>query len=205
MLIRTLYFRLHHVSRFSRVVAPKIIYSSMVSFQKGPTHHAYAWQIGPFWQDTLDIWKWVWIQQMWSFCGDLWGSTPKVYLACHSTTQYFFSLHIQRFQTKPTSCITSVTTPPDTALSHRTSGPQRGSIFLYHKNCIQWNRANFLSNQGWSVSVVFNWPSLDKMAAISQTIFSNAFWWLKSFVFSFKFHWSLLLKVGLTIIKHWFR
>ena len=29
---------------------------SMVSCQKGPTRHAYAWQIGPFWQDTLDIW-----------------------------------------------------------------------------------------------------------------------------------------------------
>ena len=28
---------------------------SMVSCQKGPTRHAYAWQIGPFWQDTLDI------------------------------------------------------------------------------------------------------------------------------------------------------
>ena len=25
-----------------------------VSCQKGPIHHAYAWQIGPFWQDTLD-------------------------------------------------------------------------------------------------------------------------------------------------------
>ena len=29
--------------------------SSMVSCQKGPTHHAYAWQIGPFWRDTLDM------------------------------------------------------------------------------------------------------------------------------------------------------
>ena len=28
----------------------------MASCQKGPTRHAYAWQIGPFWQDTLDIW-----------------------------------------------------------------------------------------------------------------------------------------------------
>ena len=27
----------------------------MVSCQKGPTRHAYAWQIGPFWQETLDI------------------------------------------------------------------------------------------------------------------------------------------------------
>ena len=26
---------------------------SMVSCQKGPTRHAYAWQMGPFWQDTL--------------------------------------------------------------------------------------------------------------------------------------------------------
>ena len=28
---------------------------SMVSCQKGPTRHAYAWQIGPFWQDTLEM------------------------------------------------------------------------------------------------------------------------------------------------------
>ena len=27
----------------------------MVSCQKGSTRHAYAWQIGPFWQDTLVI------------------------------------------------------------------------------------------------------------------------------------------------------
>ena len=27
----------------------------MVSCQKGPTRRAYAWPIGPFWQDTLDI------------------------------------------------------------------------------------------------------------------------------------------------------
>ena len=23
--------------------------------QKGPTRHAYAWRMGPFWQDTLDM------------------------------------------------------------------------------------------------------------------------------------------------------
>ena len=28
---------------------------SRASCQKGPTRHAYAWQIGPFWQDTLDL------------------------------------------------------------------------------------------------------------------------------------------------------
>ena len=30
-------------------------YKSRVSCQKGPTRHTYAWQIGPFWQDTLEI------------------------------------------------------------------------------------------------------------------------------------------------------
>ena len=30
-------------------------FMSIVSCQKGPTRHAYAWQIGPFWQDTLDV------------------------------------------------------------------------------------------------------------------------------------------------------
>ena len=29
-------------------------YISRVSYQKGPTRHAEAWRVGPFWQDTLD-------------------------------------------------------------------------------------------------------------------------------------------------------
>ena len=33
----------------------KAEHKSRVSCQKGSTHHAYAWQIGPFWQDTLEI------------------------------------------------------------------------------------------------------------------------------------------------------
>ena len=28
---------------------------SRVSCQKGPTRNAYTWQIGPFWQDNLDM------------------------------------------------------------------------------------------------------------------------------------------------------
>ena len=34
-------------------------YMSRVSCQKGPTRHAYAWQIAPCWQDTLDV-CWIW-------------------------------------------------------------------------------------------------------------------------------------------------
>ena len=43
------------------------------------------------------------------------------------------------------------------------------------------------------------------MATISQTIFSDAFSWTKSFVFWLKFHWSLLLRVQMTINKHYRR
>ena len=35
--------------------ASSLLDISMVSCQKGPTRHAYAWQIGPFWRDTIDI------------------------------------------------------------------------------------------------------------------------------------------------------
>ena len=41
----------------------------------------------------------------------------------------------------------------------------------------------------------------DKMDAISQTTFSNAISWISWL----KFHWSLFLRVQLTISQHWFR
>ena len=46
---------------------------------------------------------------------------------------------------------------------------------------------------------------LDKMAAIWQTIFLDAFSWMKSFVFWLKFHLGLFPRVQLTITQHWFR
>ena len=45
----------------------------------------------------------------------------------------------------------------------------------------------------------------DKMAAISQTMFSNAFSWMKMCECCLSFHWSLFLRVQLTIFHHWFR
>ena len=45
----------------------------------------------------------------------------------------------------------------------------------------------------------------DKMAAISQTTLSNAFSRMKISEFWLKFHWSLFLRVWLTIFQHWFR
>ena len=39
------------------------------------------------------------------------------------------------------------------------------------------------------------------MAAVSQTTFSNAFCWMKMLEFLLRFHWSLFLRVQLTIIQ----
>ena len=45
----------------------------------------------------------------------------------------------------------------------------------------------------------------DKMAAVSQRTLSNAFSWMKMLEFRLKFHWSLFLRVQLTIFQRWFR
>ena len=44
----------------------------------------------------------------------------------------------------------------------------------------------------------------DKMDAISQTTFSNEFSWMNMYESQWKFHWSLFLRVQLTISQHWF-
>ena len=48
-----------HSRKLIQFIAPKF-YIAIVSYiegilPKGPFHHAYAWQIGPFWQDTLGM------------------------------------------------------------------------------------------------------------------------------------------------------
>ena len=45
---------------------------------------------------------------------------------------------------------------------------------------------------------------LDKMAAISQTIFPDAFLWMQNFILWLKFLWSVFITVQLTITHHSF-
>ena len=48
-------------------------------------------------------------------------------------------------------------------------------------------------------------PPWIKWPPIWQTIFSDAFSWMKSFLFWLKFHWSLFVRIQLTISQYWFR
>ena len=54
---------------------------------------------------------------------------------------------------------------------------------------------------GWCLT---HWDQ-DKMAAIYQTHFSNAFSGIKMYTFRLRFHWSLFPMIQLTIFQHWFR
>ena len=63
---------------------------------------------------------------------------------------------------------------------------------------ILWNKACWHGYHLGDLSFLSTHLHLDKMAAFSQTIFSDAFSWMKSFVFWLKFHWSLFLRVQLT-------
>ena len=59
--------------------------------------------------------------------------------------------------------------------------------------------ASYNHSAGRTIQMALTHLPLDKMAAISQTIFSDAFPLIKFFVFLLKFHWSLFLRVQLTI------
>ena len=62
--------------------------------------------------------------------------------------------------------------------------------------------------QAWSIvlqlATMVTHCGRDKMAAIFQTTFSNAFFWMKICKLWLRFHWSLFQMVQLTIFQHWF-
>ena len=61
----------------------------------------------------------------------------------------------------------------------------------YHWSILVWKHSYF----------PFTHWSQDKMAAIFQKTFSNAFSWMKIYEFQLEFHWSLFLRVQLTIFQ----
>ena len=52
---------------------------------------------------------------------------------------------------------------------------------------------------------VFNTLRPRQNVRIFQTIFSNAFSWMKMSELRLIFHWNLFLRLNLTIFQHWFR
>ena len=77
-------------------------------------------------------------------------------------------------------------------------------IISFYAGCNNSSMPNF--NDGWAKPplMLTHWGR-DKMDAISQTTFSNAFSWMKIYEFRLSCHWSLFVRVQLTIFQHWFR
>ena len=71
-------------------------------------------------------------------------------------------------------------------------------VVRFWTNCISsrfcWVMSIWLAHWGW-----------DKITAISQTKFSNALYWMKSYEFRLRFHWSLFLRFELIIFQQWFK
>ena len=86
--------------------------------------------------------------------------------------------------------------------------PEKKGIRILPKS-VRWQLdwLAMIASQPWGNAVwtsLSQWP-LDKVAAISQTTFSNAFSWMKNFVFWFEFEWSLFLRFQLTIFQYLLR
>ena len=74
---------------------------------------------------------------------------------------------------------------------------------LYRKwlRQIKWGRCVVI----WpNECLLIHWGR-EKMDAISQTMLSNTFSWMKMSWFRLKFHWGLFLRVQLMTSQHWFR
>ena len=72
---------------------------------------------------------------------------------------------------------------------------------------MSWNSCDItvtLTQDRLYISLLTHWGR-EKIATIFQTMISDAFSWMKGFVFWLKFHLSLFLKVLLTITHRWFR
>ena len=93
-------------------------------------------------------------------------------------------------------------------LSHNNIKQLNGEIFLLtHPVAVLFLHGNKLTTLPPAVGTVkylTHWGR-HKMDAISQTTLSNAFSWTNMIEFRFKFHWSLFLRVQLTIFHHWFK
>ena len=90
-----------------------------------------------------------------------------------------------------------------TLFSHLFSQDLR-STYLIYKNKSGNNICDFAATVAPGQEELTHWGR-DKITAIWQTTFSNAFSWMKMYECLLRFHWNLFLRFELTIFHHWFR
>ena len=75
---------------------------------------------------------------------------------------------------------------------------------VYGENQCIFATCFFFLNHQLSMQGLTHWGR-DKIVAISQTKFQNAFSWMKMYEFRSRFHWNLFLMFELTILHHRFK
>ena len=94
----------------------------------------------------------------------------------------------------------------DEQTTKQTKAINNSYIYIYHVNVTQTvpDISPLMPMHQDPLLVSLHWGQ-NKMAAIYQTTFSNTFYWMKMHEFRLRFHWSLFLRVQLTIFQYWFR
>ena len=125
---------------------------------------------------------------------------------------FFFMKWTTRFCVLIYQCSISLTLA---VLQRQKSLPDIGSTNYMSAAWLPWDSQWSLASTPWAMNLYFKFRAIyfwllthwgrDKMAAFSQTTFSNAFSSMKMFEFRLQFHWSLFLWFELTILRHWFR
>ena len=110
----------------------------------------------------------------------------------HRSLSALFQI-IACFLTAPSQYLTIASSPMLTQWNH-----QELISILFNVHALNINYKNIVENY------LTHWGR-DKMDAISQTTISNRFSWVKIYEFRLKFHWSLFVRIQLTIFQHWFR
>ena len=138
---------------------------------------------------------------------------------CRVFLYFFTAIHVERPWKCPWKLLKCPWKSPWKVLEFFSGNLYSPWIIIVHQWFKWWlgTRISHCLNQWWSSLLKHVWVirlvelthwghwGRDKMDAILQTPFWSAFSWMKMFEFRLKFHWSLFLRVQLTIFQHWFR
>ena len=158
------------------------------------------------------------LDQCWFFNSEVSWYLPEDNFTVSARAAILFNHYIDVIMTTMASQITSITVVYSTVYSDADQRKHQSSAslaFVWGIHRDRWiprtngqlrGKCFHLMTSSWSreIDLLTHWGR-GKMDAISQTTFSSAFSWIRIFEFRLKFHWSLFLRVQLTIFQHWFR
>ena len=158
---------------------------SRVFCWKGPTRHAYTWQIGPFWQDTLDVFENFGCRRLWSIISEV--ITPP-FIVHMVVLQCWCCLSSIRWQSCSLPLDPQWQHPFVSTPWHMSAATPLCGCWLVGTNCLHEYKCKFFIAHMYDKksSWLIHW-GLHKMADIL----------LRTFVFVNKYSWRKISKIWL--------